>query len=172
MEKIITKKKSKRSQEGVIATVLLIMLTIAAASMLFIFVVPWVRGLMDKGKICSDAQGQVTIEAGKYTCFNGTDTKIMITRGEKRDMEIDGISIALRYSGTSQKYDIKENKTTPNVKMYNGSAILYLPDAGGSETYVFPGITGTEMATAALVFKDNKVCDAVSERVVDCSTVE
>ncbi len=163
---------SKRSQEGVIATVLLIMLTIAAASMLFIFVVPWIRDMMDKGKMCNDAQGQITIETGKYTCYNSTATKIMITRGEKRDLEIEGIVISLVYSGTSKKFDIKELGGIDNVTMYDGSGTLHLPDAGGSETYVFKDITNTERATAALVFKGDKLCDAVTERIVNCNAVQ
>jgi len=170
--------KTKKSQEGVIATVLLIMLTIAAASMLFIFVVPWIRGMMEKGKICSDAQDQIRIDmesnsCGGHmcTCYNSTDTRIMIARGEKRDLEIEGISIALIYSGTSEKFDIKENETTTDVAMYNGGEILRLPDTGGSETYIFKRITGTERATAALIFSGNKVCEAVSEQVVSCDAV-
>lgn len=162
---------SKRSQEGVISTVLLIMLTIAAASMLFVFVIPWIRDMMDEGKICSDAQGQISIETGKYTCYNSTATKIMITRGEKRDLEIEGIVVSLIYSGTSKKFDIKEDGKIANVTMYDGSETLRLPDAGGSETYVFKNITGTERATAALVFKGDKLCEAVTEVIVNCNAV-
>ncbi len=163
--------RNKHSQQGVIGTVLLIMLTIAAASMLFIFVVPWIRDMLDRSKMCNDAQGQITIEQGKYTCYDSSDTKIMISRGEKRDIEIGGITISLRYSGTSKKFDVKEGGKITNVTMYNGNTVLYLPDVGGSETYIFKGITGTERATAALILSEDKICDAVSERVVDCNAV-
>lgn len=150
------------------------MLTIGAASLLFIFVVPWIRDMMDNGKMCSDARGQITIELGKYTCFDSTsgDTTVMITMGEKRDIQIEGISVSLRYSGTSQKFDIKNGTSISGVEMYNGESVLSLPDSGGSETYRFKGITGTELATAALIFKGDKLCDAVSEKIVDCRSVQ
>jgi flagellin-like protein len=64
-------RKNKRGISPVIATILLILITVAAVSILAAFIYPMVKNNTQTATVCFDAQQQVQIETenGK-TCFN------------------------------------------------------------------------------------------------------
>lgn len=162
----------KRGLSGIIATVLIVMLTITAASMLFIFVVPWIRDMLDCSKISNDLQDKISIELGEYTCYNPTNTTIMIKKKESKDLGIMGYRILLMSSGTGTTYDIRNNTGTSGVKMLDGTDLLRVPpDIGGSETYVFTG--KAESAEVMPLLADGKTCSvkSVKEKIENCRFV-
>ncbi|MFH1710725.1 MAG: archaellin/type IV pilin N-terminal domain-containing protein [Nanoarchaeota archaeon] len=163
--------KNKQGISGVIATVLLIMLTVGVASILFVFIVPWITSLLDNAKICNDMQESVTIVEGKYTCYNSTYTKVMIKINEGKEVEVDSFSVSLASSGSAKRYDIKNGVSINSggviVSMFNGSTKLAVPDVGGAETYVFN--FKAESVDVAPVLASGKTCDAVSQKLIDCS---
>jgi len=161
--------KNKRGISGIVESILLVALTVAAAAILFVFVLGFVNDKLDNTKICSELQGQISVAQGQYTCFNSSGTRIMIERGQKAE-EIIGFRVSLKYSGTSKVFDIKQGIVS-GVKMYNGNSNLTIPAAGGSETYVFDNIPNTESVSVAPITINDKTCDAISEIVNDCNAV-
>jgi flagellin-like protein len=164
----------KRGLSGIVATVLIIMLTVTAASMLFFFVVPWLRDMLDCSKISHDLQDKVSIELGDYTCYNPTDstTRIMIKKKESGELGIIGYRILLTSSGAGKTYDIRDNTETEGVKMLGDSVLLRVPpDIGGSETYVFSGITAEYAEIMPLL--EGKTCSvkSVKEKIENCGMV-
>ncbi|MBU3912821.1 MAG: hypothetical protein KKE50_01880 [Nanoarchaeota archaeon] len=155
----------KKGLSGIIATVLLVMLTVAAASMLFVFVVPWIRDMLDSAKSCSNLQETVSIVEGKYTCFNSTATKLMVRVNEGAE-GVSGFSVSITSSGSAKKYDIKNGVSFSAISMYNGSTSLSVPDVGGAETYVF-NFTAESVDVAPLL-DTGKTCKAVNQKLIDC----
>ncbi len=164
----------KKGLSGIIATVLLVMLTVTAASMLFFFVIPWLRDMLDCSKISNDLQDKVSIELGKYTCYSSTNTTIMIKKRESKELGIEGYRILLTSSGTGTTYDIKNNTQILKVTMLDGNVTLRVPpDIGGSETYVFIGIKA-EYAEVMPLLANSKTCSVKSakEKIEDCRFVQ
>jgi flagellin-like protein len=133
--------KNKKSLSAVIATVLLIMLTIAAVAILYAFVVPWVKCNLNKSKQCFDSNNQLSIDTSSgYTCTKSSpaETWVMIKRGENPDFKLKKIIVLLTKEGASNRYEIQAGTATPGVTMYNVADQIVLPNPGESKTYKFP----------------------------------
>ena len=155
---------SDKGLSTVIATIMIVMLTMVAAAVLFAFIIPMIRENTQKSKECFDLRDQISIELGKYTCSNSANTSIMIKRGEKGEMI--GFIVSLKVGGSSTRYELKDGSVT-GVKMFNGSSVIKIPQKGGSETYVF-SIPSVEFVDVAPILASGGNCDAVNGKVYDC----
>ncbi len=70
--------KSKKGIEPVIATVLLIVITIAVIGIVAAFLYPYIRGMLDKETACRDVKVEIDA-SGTFT--NGTASYIMVSYG-------------------------------------------------------------------------------------------
>jgi len=159
----------KKGISGIIATVLLIILTVGAASILFVFIIPWINAMLDNAKVCNDLQDSITLVEGKYTCYNSANpvnTSVMIKINAGKDIEVAGFAVSLTSSGSAKRYDVK-NGTSANVRMYNGSATLTVPEVGGAETYIFP--VKAESVDVSPLTSSGKTCNPVTQKLIDCS---
>lgn len=69
----------KRGISPVIATILLILITVAAVSILAAFIYPMIKENTETATVCFDAQQQVQIEtANGRTCFNQTSYNVSV----------------------------------------------------------------------------------------------
>ena len=68
--------KNKKGIEPVIATVLLIVITIAVVGVLVAFLYPYIRGMTDKETACRDVRLEIESTG---TCTNYTDTWVMVS---------------------------------------------------------------------------------------------
>jgi len=127
-------RKNKKGQPTIIATVLLILLVIVAATVIFTFVLPFVKERMSKEN-CLDVVGQVEISSG-YTCYNGSAMQVQVHITEIRDL-ISGFSVELG-GATTKSYKITNNTATAGVMMCGETAEgnLELPGDNEERTYV------------------------------------
>lgn len=73
-------KNNKKGVSAVIATVLIILITIAAVTIIWAAIIPMIRGLIESGTTCLDVMKEV--ELGDRTCLEGDDTvRVQIVRG-------------------------------------------------------------------------------------------
>ena len=151
----------KKGLSAIIVTLLLIALVMAIFSMVFAFIVPFIKERMDESKTCFDALGKLGIEEGySLTCYNESSGKtgISIKMG---DVEIDGFKISLRGQEQSQVFEVKSGKVE-GVKLYNGTDVLELPGKNEERTYIFNSSFEVKTALIAPVIGD-KTCDEGSE---------
>ncbi|MBM3234039.1 hypothetical protein FJZ19_03005 [Candidatus Pacearchaeota archaeon] len=130
---------NKKGISAIIATVLIIMITIAAAAIIGGVIIPWVKNNLCEKKICYDITNSEYITIGEdFTCYSPSNTSIMIKRGAK-NIKIDKIIVALTdKNGESKKYEIIDGETFAGVWMYTtGSSTLAIPETGGSKRYGF-----------------------------------
>ena len=65
---------NKRGISDVVATVLIILVTVAAATIVWITVIPMIQNKMAPGTACLDALSQVEIGVAEgYTCYESVD---------------------------------------------------------------------------------------------------
>ena len=165
---------NKKGISEVIATVLIIMLTVGAASILFIFVVPWVTTMLDDSKICNDLQDSISIVGGAYTCYVSVpvSTRVMIRINEGKNAEVAGFAVSLASSGSAKRYEIKSGEESSSgnvvVSMLDGNTMLTVPEVGGAETYVFSGVKAESVDVSPLTV-NGKTCNPTTQKLVDCS---
>lgn len=155
----------KRGISAVIATVLLIMLTVTAVALIAGVIIPFVRNQLDTSKRCFDVTDQISIVQGTFTCYNSSSTKIMIKRTSK-DFELKGFLISLSNKSSSQVYRIYNNSETSGVIMYDNGQILKIPEQGGANTYVFS--FSSDYALIAPILEGDLICKEISENIPSC----
>jgi len=163
---------NKNAVSAVVATVLLILITVAAVAIVAGVIVPFVIDHLDNAKKCYEATDQLTIETGKFTCYNsGTpkNTSVMIRRGVNSKFEMKGILLAPRdNTGSSKVYKIYDNTETPDVFMYDHSTTLKIPGVGGAETYILP--ISSDYVSIAPILPSGGTCKEISEDIGACAS--
>ena len=165
--------KHKKAVSALVATVLLILITVAAVGIIWGAIMPMITTSLNVGRECLNARLTVNTQSG-YTCIISTanQTQVMISRGSE---EFTPAGMQILASGQGRTITISLN-STPNafVRMIDGiyGGALQIPNINEERTYVIntSGIAGnvnfvpTDVAVApvALVGRTQRVCDATS----------
>ena len=132
----------KRGVSPVVATVLLLVLTVAIAGVIFSVVLPFVSKSLGNSKACLDVLDGAEFPESRFNCYtvvtstNPSETGFSIKLNKD---EISGFRVSLLDSnGNSDVYDIKEGVVNPKLKMVAGTYgnLLEFPSVGGQRTYV------------------------------------
>ena len=160
---------NKGGVSAVIATVLLIMITVVSAGLIFSFVIPFVNQQTEEASDCfavfgglefGDTAYNCYVEAGgcgpggDYTCFNRTGFSVSITKEG-----VVGLMVALVSGGSSDVFDIEEGSTIGALEMLDELITTFeVPQSGGMRTYVADAVYETGKVSAIL--ENGKVCEA------------
>ncbi len=110
---------NKKAVSAVVATVLIIMITVAAVGIIWAAIIPMVQNSLSKGTICNDALSDITLIAEKgYTCINKSSGNIslQIKKGPNSKVELVAVDALIFVGGDSFAYRIeKTNNGTNNV---------------------------------------------------------
>lgn len=131
---------NKRGVSPVIATVLLLVLTIVIGGVIFSVVIPFVKDSLGNSKVCLEALESVEFAESKFNCYKQTapyDTGFSIKLNKDG---ITGFRVALIDSnGNSDVKDIKPSPAQPpeGIRMVGGSNVAFsFPSVGGQRSYV------------------------------------
>jgi flagellin-like protein len=93
---------NKKGISAIVATVLIILITVAAVTIIWAAIIPMISNQLDKGTLCLDAVSQVIIENQGYTCFDvaGNYVDIQVSHGAK-DFVLSGIQVLVFEAGSS-----------------------------------------------------------------------
>ncbi len=160
-------KNAKKAVSPLVATVLLILITVAAIGIIWSAVMPMINKATQYGQSCMNARLQIDTDSG-YTCYNASGVVLTnIVRGAD-DFVPSAIQLIVAGGGQSKVFKAVNNQATTNVVMLGGATSLEIPGTNEEKTYVVTsGLTTTsEVAVAPVVKVGNteKVCD-VSSRV-------
>lgn len=131
--------RGKKSQSEVIATVLLILIAIAAVAVISGFLIPFIYK-QAASKDCFDYTGIVEIGNDlKYTCYDNARgiLNLQIKVGNVDDKvkhALEGFRLISENNGESSFYEISPVGGSTEVLMYNGGAIS-IPGKGEARTY-------------------------------------
>lgn len=157
----------KRGISAIIATVLVILITVTAAVVLAAIIIPMLKGKMNEAKTCNDLKDVLSL--GDYTCYNETATYVMIKRTANNETPIDKLSFSLIAGGDGKDYEITEGSApSSEIRMYDSSTPMKLPKAGGAKTYVFD-LPNADYLDVAVTSKGIN-CGAISEKLYLCGT--
>lgn len=91
---------AKRGVSAVVATVLIVMITVAAVAIIWSTVIPMIRNTASEGLDCYDAESNIEILPGAYTCSNNTVSKVQVSRSPG-SVEITNITVTWIKKGES-----------------------------------------------------------------------
>ena len=135
--------RGKRGLSPVIAVVLLVMITVVAASIIIAFVVPFTRENLDSGKSCFDILGDLEFTETQYNCINASSDGLGRTGFSLRieNSDIIGFRVSLEKTGSSDVYEITNKTSSSEIRMLSGifDQVLSVPKKGEVRTYVAKG---------------------------------
>jgi len=169
---------NKKSQSQIVSTVLLLLIVMAAITIIMGFVIPFVNQEIKKGDCIDVVREAYIVNDLRYTCYEddvpgNENVSVQVHIGDIEN-KIEGFIITLGgASGTS--YDIKEGTIDPKLKMYSdvgyGEA-LTLPRKSEERTYVIDTSTLPKPDNIGLylTLTNGYTCDAsdIFESVEKC----
>lgn len=134
------KVKGVRGLSAVVATVLLLSITIAAAALIAPFVINFVKDNLNEGEMCFDILGDLSFEESPYNCKYDDGIGNLRTGFSVRieNEKILGFKVSLASGGSSDIFEINDGQILNNIKMLGGAfnEPLEFPSKGGVRTYV------------------------------------
>lgn len=127
-KRLFSKRKNKKGISAIIATVLIILVTVAGVAIVGVAIQPFIKGLGGTSE-CFDATSQVTI-LEDYTCYDASsnNVSVQVSRGSK-DFDLVGIQVLISSGGNSNSFKIDENlPTIPGEKVYQIDLTGIVPD--------------------------------------------
>lgn len=157
----------KKGISAVVATVLIILITVAAVTIIWAAVIPMIKNQISSGSACLDAVSQVSLVSDEgYTCKNANNISLQVSHGAK-DFELADIQVLVSAGGDTTTFLLNNDTTT-----LDGSG---MPGVNEEKVYIInsTGISGTidkiEIAPVVAIGQTEETCDiAASAVLTDC----
>lgn len=151
----------KRGLSPIVATVLIIMITVIAATIIATFVVPFVQNVPEEGQKCFEVFSDLKFHDTLYNCYSTNNSGNNFTgfSVSVNDKEVKGFTLLAINKGSSDRYEITDGISSPDLKMLGGNfgEALELPENGGVRTYVYNGLV--ESFEIYPILSDGKQCE-------------
>lgn len=135
--------RRKKGISEVIVTVLLILLSVAAVSILAIFLLPFVRNNLEKSGSCVDVLNKITISQDS-SCYFATNTTIRV---QFHDINVSGFYIVLENESSSKNYQLRSGETYQFLLSGNP---VKMPDPNGGERGYLFNVSAREASVGAI----------------------
>ena len=158
----------KRGISAVVATVLIILITVAAVAIIWMAVIPMITNITEGGKDCLAASGSLTIKSD-YTC-KGTgeiDVQVENSPSASGDFELSAIKVIIHKTDGSSvflKFPDETGYGAGDIPGTNEEKVLTWTETG-------IGTNAESVSIAAIVMSGNqeKECDAgIETSLIDC----
>ena len=169
--------KNKKGISAIVATVLIILITVAAVTIIWAAIIPMISNQLESGTICLDAVSQVQLIDAGYTCVaaDGTNVSIQVKHGAK-SFELADIQVLVSAGGSTTPFSLV-NVTEVILPDDNTAAALKLALPGSNEEKVFvidtSAVTGTidkvQIAPVVTVGNTQEACDiSATKTLTEC----
>ena len=158
---------NKKGISAVVATVLIILITVAAVTIIWAAVIPMISNKLESGTVCLEAVSQVQLLDEGWTCksSDGANVSIQVRHGAKL-FDLADIQVLISAGGDTTVFEVMNDTTTlvPNV--------IVLPGVNEEKVYVINTslISGTidevQIAPVVAVGNTNEICDVSSTRTL------
>jgi flagellin-like protein len=157
----------KRGLSPVVATVLIIMITIVAIGLIAPFVIKFIKGNLIGSEDCFEVLEDLTLGNTGYNCgykhpviagIEGTGFSVKID-----NPNIVAFKVSLFTAGSAKTYEINNGATFADIRMLDDAAFglgLDVPQNGGVKTYVSDLLV--DRVELFPILEDGRVCDATA----------
>lgn len=168
--------KNKKGMSEIISTVLIILMTIAAAVLIYSFVVPLVRDNLQRGSECLDYQDyftfvqEQTIGNNDYNmnCQGGNSYVFVVkAKGNMDSEKISGFLVSFaEKNGLTKTVQVKDGGAIGKIRMLDGSvAKISIPKSGDSYTYVYDSNESLDSVEIYPIISSGRVCETANDKV-------
>lgn len=154
----------RRGVSTVVATVVVVALTVLAAGIIGSFVIPFVKDGLTKSTSCQHIETFYRFDDTLgYNCYRGSEHFFSLQAGADKEQSarIQGFDLLL-YSadGSTERVQARSGAITPGtITMKDGSPYAGLPGVGNTRTYASTRTTGHyEKASVFVVLTDGTIC--------------
>ena len=159
--------KNKKGISAIVATVLIILITVAAVTIIWAAIIPMISNELGGATECFDASAALAVLA-EYSCYNTTSVDIQISR-TSGDFVLLGMNIAGSYLGTSETVEIAKDDV-PNA---NGARVYTIGldgDAGADGNFTLTAIDSASVSARVKSGQTEKLCDGSAVvSIVECA---
>jgi flagellin-like protein len=145
--------KKRKGLSPVVATVLLIGISVALVAVILGIIRPFAQERLDESKRCYDVLGEVKFNY-EYTCYNSS-TDTMIVSISQGDVELDGMIVVFTETNGTYSNTFTLNNTIGDPYGIPG------PESG--KRYYFNDITNIPSHIGVAPIVDGKPCDVADE---------
>lgn len=158
----------RRGVSAVIATVLLVLLTLTAVGVIAAFIIPFVSKSLDDSTACLTYRDYYQFEQEfKLNCRQGNlhGASVRATGDEELAAGVSGMRLTFSEEGSAKTVKIDEGAAvSEELRMLNSAAGTFsLPGPGEVRTYVHSSSEAYTKVKVFPVLKSGKVCDASDE---------
>ena len=157
----------KKGISAVVATVLIILITVAAVTIIWAAIIPMINEQLGKGTICLDAVSQLTLENKGYTCIDTATNQLKIQIGHgAADFPLADVQVLISEAGSTESISLI------GLAAYDESN---LPKANEEKTFVIldtettmsnANIQEVSIAPIVTVGGTTEACDALAPVVI------
>jgi flagellin-like protein len=147
---------NKKGVSAVVATVLIIMITVAAVAIIWMTVIPMIKETAEKGTTCFNAQTDLEIVMGDYTCGSNKDSKnstVQVSRKANSAVNVSSVQVSWIAGGTTV------NTTKVTAPAVNGMSV-YTINVTTSD------ITAVQIAPIIKVGNAEETCEALPTKTI------
>ena len=147
----------KKGISAIVATVLIILITVAAVTIIWAAIIPMINDKLESGTVCLDAMTALNIENKGYTCYTpNTNVKVQVSHGSK-DVGLVGIQVLVSDDiGETSSY---KEENTDNLPGINEEAVITVAHTANVST--------VRIAPIVRVGNSDEICDASSSVEVE-----
>jgi hypothetical protein len=153
---------NKKAISAVVATVLIILITVAAVTIIWAAVIPMIKENTLGGTVCLDAVSGLSLETeGGYTCKNvGDNITLQISHGAK-SFALEDVQVLISENGTTETLSIKFNSSESPVDLSNFTE-------NEAKVFTLDLVTNTnpayvEIAPVVAIGASTKTCDVAAK---------
>ena len=145
--------KNKRGISAVVATVLIILITVAAVTIIWAAIIPMINNQLNRGTVCLDAMTALSIQNKGYTCFDNASNqvRVQVSYGSK-DVGLVGIQVLVSDSLGNTNSTLEKNAL--NLPGNNGEKVITVPQSTTAEF--------VSIAPVVSVGGQEETCDALA----------
>lgn len=155
----MAEKMNKKGVSPVIATVLIVLITISAAAMISQVIIPFVKNNLYDSTACVPYTAYLKFQQSMgYGCMSGNDALITVKAEGDRESGKDIAGVVLVFSSDSNSRGVRI--PSAEVSMLNPQDALRVPLSGESLTYKIADVQEFEYIDVKAELKSGKVCES------------
>ena len=164
-------KNNKKGISAVVATVLIILITVAAVTIIWAAIIPMISNQLESGVICLDAVSAIQLKDEGYTCYetdantDGTYNVSFQVGRTAKDFKLNDIQVLVSVDGDTTSFNLVEDE------IYT---IDDMPSPNGAEVFVvsrinFNNATKIQIAPVVGVGNTQETCDiSATKTLTEC----
>ena len=148
---------NKKGISAIVATVLIILITVAAVTIIWAAIIPMISNELGGATECFDASAALSVITD-YSCFNDSSGNVSVQVSRSTgDFELIGIDVLVSYQGTAETVTYNESE----VPDANG-AMVYVITNGSSDSlknHTLGRVDQASVAARVQAGQTEKLCD-------------